>query len=268
MYCGNCGSQVKTDSRFCSSCGAVLEWDYNNQINHSSTYKTASGKHSKNKKPKRTVLIACCLAVIILITGTVFVFGRNEKPEIVAEKYITALLEFDYDTLSKYSAIDWNTFIKNVNYNLHGTVYRVSDILMDYYRTTDFKTLFEGKMKELFYTDVGGLSYYNSYKFNATTKSKNITESSKIKNHIDEYAETFREYSIFKDINFNNFIELEKIEALCEVNGTVILNHPTEPFGDVFIISCIKIDGKWKVLDDASYYLSVAEFMNVYLPPL
>lgn len=100
MFCGECGTKNKKEALFCEECGAKLR-EVEEQEESKNTEENGE-KITRNRKPmskKNKIILA--IVAIFLVSGY-FGYKQLEKgasPEVVVEKYLTAVNNQDFDTI-------------------------------------------------------------------------------------------------------------------------------------------------------------------------
>lgn len=114
-FCGDCGATLGDAEKFCGKCGKHQEVSapaaepVATATTAGATYvppvaATATAAAPVEKKPmtkKTKIILGAVVAVIVVIFAAGQILGNMNSQESVAERYITALEEEDYDTLIK-----------------------------------------------------------------------------------------------------------------------------------------------------------------------
>lgn len=81
MFCGKCGTKVGEDEKFCGSCGAATSEQSDNQADNSTSSQPSNdgGQHKKKSDFRTYGIIACAVAVLILIVGAFFIFTLDSE---------------------------------------------------------------------------------------------------------------------------------------------------------------------------------------------
>lgn len=210
-----------------------------------------------NKKNKIIGIIALSVALVIIIIGAISFFTRGEEPEVVTEKYINAHISHDYDTLSEYSALNVEQTMKLVLTNFPKTQDEVRSKLLEEYEMTDVKKIYEGPLKNELNEDFKneyGADYIVSVDITSTeelTESEMNYKISMYEENYDSLKEQYNDTVITEDgIDINNLVDLSKINAMCRVRGRLSVSGSDDSDYDTFEMYCVKMGGKWKVLDD------------------
>jgi len=251
MFCGKCGTQVENGARFCPSCGTPVEAQPAAQVNQYEAYEPAAasvqpttGKYSH----KLVGAIACAVVVVIVIVGAILIFGGSGKPDTVTEKYLSALFDFNYGELNKYSAINMDAAMQE----LFAYDDSISQGIMDYYGTTNIKKLFEGPIKTQM---IQGLKdqFGNNYSIRITVTDTTDLTKSQVNSMISDLRTSLEDSDIS---NPDKIIKTSSIKAICRVSSTVTIKGSEDSDSQTINLYCAKMGGKWKVLDTENSYFA------------
>ena len=107
MFCGECGTKNKKGSEFCSNCGSKLESLENNDDLTETKIVTPKPKKPMSKKNK---IILCAVVAVVLILGIGYKIGSDKfSPRTIANDYIKAVVNNNYDKLYSYLEIKGDT---------------------------------------------------------------------------------------------------------------------------------------------------------------
>ena len=105
MFCGECGKKNKEGATFCEKCGNKLE-----------TVKEPVVKQQLSKKQKTVLII---IVAVIAVLGICYKVGSDlTSPKAVADKYLKALSNNDYNAIYSYLDIEGDdTFVSKKIYS-------------------------------------------------------------------------------------------------------------------------------------------------------
>ena len=233
MFCEKCGKEITANAKFCPYCGAsrniagrpgpgnegpVRMASQNSRENYYQPYSTVT--NTKWSKPKKVGMIACVVAVLLVIVT--IAAGNANNPANVVEKYIKASTTSDYETMLKYSAADINSVPRE---------YR------EYWE--NMIAWSEGIMIEALQSEYG-----KNYRITTSGLKATRLSSSDMKKAISSYKYAFDFYSD------ESLVHWDKIKEMSIVSGKLTISGSKRKDTTSFEMYCVKIDGKWKVLGD------------------
>ncbi len=110
MFCGECGAKNKKGSLFCAECGARLE---GSEVDVTEKKEEVEGSKPKKPMSKKQKFIALGIVLVVVILGIGYkLVSDATSPKAIAKKYITALVDSDWDYLYQYIGIEGDhTFV-------------------------------------------------------------------------------------------------------------------------------------------------------------
>jgi len=206
---------------------------------------------SKVKNNKRIGLVSGALVVVTVLLGVIAGFSRSEKPEAVVKKYYHASMAADYDMICKYSAINLEALLKALFSSMSLSEDEIKQELRDKYGTDDIKKMYEGPIKESLHEGLKN-RYGSDYTISVSVSGAEQLSDDEMQRQIDEF------WGAFADVNVNmeKLIPLNQIKAMSRVRGRIAIEGSQNQNLESFELYCLKIDGKWRVLDDPASLIS------------
>jgi hypothetical protein len=187
---------------------------------------------------------------------------RNATPEEVTERYLNAtLVDFDLNTVRKYSAIDidvlYTKFIQHAEDKYSVSQADIYEYIMDELGTTDFNKIYAIAKDEVneFFIEMYGADYkttisiFEERELTATEINEVLDKLWKSNIYYPELADMGVSTRI---LQINGIIPLEKITAISYVQGRMTITGSIRNDSNAFNIMCVKIDGAWQVLNESS----------------
>jgi len=243
MFCRKCGARIDGSGRFCGSCGAVVEQQAQTAPIQTDAYAHTAAQPNKKVRNKTIGIIVCALAAVLVLVGVIAAFSKTETPDVVVEKYLNALLAFDYDEICKYSAIDYETYINEAL--TYASLFSSSDdrqYLLDTYGMTDIKKIFQEVIKEEIVEYLKD-NYGRDYVIDVSISGSTELTKSEMNKQIEAFRTDFNSY-----VDADTLVPLNKVKAMCSVRGRMSIEGSYDDDSETFEVYCVKIGGKWKVL--------------------
>ena len=255
MFCGKCGNQIEDDAKFCGFCGEVMTQS-STPVMQEVSVSPVVGKVTQKKK-NFGIRIASLLVLVAIFIGAFVFIVQTGKPEVVTKKYMTAALEFDYDKVSKYSAIDMNALLKRLFSISFLSESEMAEKLKEEFGTTNIKKIYEGQLKEATLKEFER-EFGENYSIEVDITSRMNLSESEMNREIDSIKEMFEnEFTdTVSDISVDDFLNTNKIKEMCYVFGEVSISGMGDTENNSFQLICVKIGSKWKVLGNPTDPLS------------
>lgn len=274
MNCPKCGVELESGDRFCTACGTPID-EQPAVPNQREVESLAKQQPRKKLAYKSITIIICIVLVVALSAGMYFIFyNGNGKPETVTEKCFNAMLNYDYDTFSKYYALDISNVMRDLIAGESSTAplsssaplsdSEVNQLLNEKFGTTDIRTIFEDDLKasetQYIKEQIG-----SDAKITVSVNGTTSLPKSQIDLAITDISSSFKEYY---GINLSSLINLSDIQTMCVVQGNVTIKGSVKFQTYDIATCCVKIGGKWNVLDtlrpmsQSSPYLSPLMFLD------
>lgn len=205
------------------------------------------------------------LLVICIILGTLFMTACNtdkqgvnsnntsktttEEPKDefaevkdVAEEFILAKIESDYEILFEYYAIDMN--------KLMDAMFSGGDTeeILDFYGVTSLDELYKQMNEDTLESLDNDYGETYTIRVKATEceeldKEKTKTFIENCKNQVDSNAKNYA-------VKSEELLDTTKIEKVTKVTVECEISGSKKTDADETVIYCVFIDGKWKIVDD------------------
>jgi len=191
---------------------------------------------------------------------------RNNPPsdtsatvEEATERYLKAVIFPDYDTLNKYSALNFDVIyshsIQYANSEYSISESEIKEWLSNEFGSSDVKSVFEKQAKDEFinyWTETFG-SDYNITVNIFEVRELPATEMNEILDKL--WNSSYYDYDmginrINKALKVNGVVSLENITAISVVEGRVSITGSINSESNSFTAMCVKINDAWKVLSD------------------
>jgi len=121
MFCGNCGKKLEVTEKFCGSCGTAANkqsldptLDQNTTTRPMSKAERSTAANGKKIGNKIIGLVACGIILVGIII-VIFSFFSSGNPERILERYVSAVVNGDFRTVSRYSAIDFDALFQEIH---------------------------------------------------------------------------------------------------------------------------------------------------------
>lgn len=107
-YCTECGEAIDESLEFCQSCGHKLHTPAKEDLNTAIPPK----KQPKNYTKKQKIIMGLATALVVILIGG-YAWGKSYfSPEKTAERFITAIIEEDYDQVQELTMMKGETISK------------------------------------------------------------------------------------------------------------------------------------------------------------
>ena len=243
-FCGKCGAALRAGAHFCVSCGKVVEAETN--FVQPANFNTIPTTIPKKKKlnNKSIGVIACAVALVVVIIVAINIFSVGNNPKKILKNYMTASLSQDFNTITKYSAYDFNNLIKEM-YTSQGLTEK--EFLRELEKQTGFKSIkdiFNNLSKEAV-TELKK-EFGSNYKVSFEIIDSSPLKKSDITSSIDNLSSFFDR----NDYNGSKIIKLDRITEMVEydIEVTIKGNKDEDTANITFVM--VKVGGKWRVFDD------------------
>lgn len=273
MFCGKCGAEVAEGEKFCGACGELMEANGSQSEGTLSQdgagesqdgageglgqYDGISAQDLAGTKTiqvgnvkldnKKIGIIACGVALLLLIIGAFAVFSGN-GPQAVLKKYMSSSIRGDYGKAQKYSAYDVDNLVKEI-YTAEGMSKK--EFYNKLKENEDVKSL------KALYSKYGKLmneQFIIEYGSNYKVKTK-ITDSEKIsKEDMNIRIEALKKSIERRGWDYKKFIKLDKVKAMTEYEVVATIEGKKNQDEATVKFYMVKIGGKWLVLDDFNLY--------------
>jgi beta-lactam-binding protein with PASTA domain len=187
------------------------------------------------------------------------IFRQSETPQTVAEKYMTAIIEFDYDNLNKYSAIDFNVaYDWSIEYANKNSISEteLKEYLSSEYGTSDIKRIYENQLKEMvleFTEETLGadakitINIFEAQELSATEMNETLDKLWNPSRHFQYLGDMGISNQL---LQINGLIPLEDVTAMYYIHGRTNATGSLMRESEAFTRICVRINGEWKMLSD------------------
>lgn len=97
MKCEKCGADIPNGSKFCNSCGAPIDLQFDENLDH-------SNYQVDKKSPKKKIIIGVVIVVCVVLATTIIVFCKQMMPSSSVKSLIEKI-----DTIDTVELSDENT---------------------------------------------------------------------------------------------------------------------------------------------------------------
>jgi len=251
MFCGKCGAAVENGIKFCGSCGNAIP---ESQVSVLRNQPKASGKSGKNQLVGiAPIAIAVVLAAILIFT----LFGGGSA-ESVASGYAKAIMSLDFKKASRYSAYNTDKIWKEMMKEFDITEEDWNKALLDVMEVKNINALYDKLQKD------AKEQLYDNYGKNYKTKIKitdtTVYEKDEIEDEIEWIRESFERNT---RLSFDKVIR-GKIKGIVEFEVEMTISGPDGEDTSTETVECVKIGGRWWVLDETWQILYYAYYTLSY----
>lgn len=238
-FCSKCGLEIQSGVAFCPNCGNAVA---NSNIGGNNT----TPKKSKNKL---VGLIACALALIVVIVGVVSIIsmataGNYEK---VAVKYAESYFRADYDGIKDSLPYD----VDEMFYDMFRAMCREQDMSLEE-GYEEFEEEFEISINgadDLLPKYCDGYARMISdeneeYSIEVEVSDTRELEDYEIEAAIDENNYYYSEWGV----DLGDYVDEDKIKKGYEVQLSVTFDNGEYVDTEEITYTVVKYGGKWKVL--------------------
>ncbi|MBQ7835647.1 MAG: hypothetical protein IJ389_00135 [Clostridia bacterium] len=220
MYCGKCGLKLADIDYYCPNCGF-------------DTGRRPEKKPQKNNNRLTILIVLAAIAVFLIIAVAVLpnLLLYLRTPEMVADKYITAIMEGDGDDVASLIHDDvWEAIIDELEdyyYIDHSDEDEAIDYIDD--ELYDFRDYID---------DMYNYSYYKKWDWNYTATYSDIYDTSDVRELNKEIKE--------RDIYGVKVTDARRMEATITVHSV----NGYESHNIVKYFTVVKINGIWYLYEN------------------
>lgn len=260
MFCNKCGANV--EGAFCPRCGNPVAIEP--QINPvpqptappftapaPAVYPGAPVNNKKSNKKALPIIIGAVVLVIAIICGIIFIPGLLTSPESVAEKYMIAYFEYDYDAMAKYLPYDIEDAVtdslNNYCYEYDEDLYEIYSEIEDDYEYSSYinntKDIFTAVHS--YYVDEWAYYYGEDYEITSKVLSCTRLTEYDLNYEVDYFIDDFEYY----DLYYSDYFNEDKVSKGYEVEISAKIKGSEDYDSDTFTVIVVKYGSKWCVLD-------------------